>query len=1129
MTRFRHTNRLTSLLVGLASVVLAGSTHAQGTQATVLTGSVKSEQGQPLQGANVVITELNVSVGTNEQGVYRVTLAPERVRGQTVVMRIRAIGFQPQQKSIVIAAGTITTDFTLKIDINRLSEVVVTGVTGATETKKLAFSVAKVDKAELQAVPGTDALSQLQGKVAGAVIVMPSGQPGTNPVLLLRGPKSINADGRSQQPLIIIDGVVSTGSITDINPQDIESIEVVKGAAAASTYGSRAGNGVVSITTKSGKTASQGARFSARSEYGLSDIAEQFPFSQRHMMIMNETNDRICIVQAGFPACSRSVNFEDEALRINEQGPHYSLAPYGLLGDAGIGLTLPKPELKGRFLINQWPVRYNPIAQVVELGQFLNSNVDITGRFSGTGVFASVSNLRQEGSIKYLKGYTRNSARLNVDQTFGDEWTAQVNTYYQKGTVYPNGNFFELSRAPAGASLTRTDKYGRIFLRASPMNQNGQNENPLYPHLYDIGREDNDRYLGSATTLFQPFQWLDLEGAANIDRRRRSEWNMQDRGHRATSPQSTSYLGNMSMESGWEQSFNLSLRTAARQTNPFGIQDMSLRYTANYSFEREDNESFETGTGTTLAVPGLLDLDNVTVAALPSSSTSSVRAMGVVGGVAMDYKGKYIGDVTYRVDGSSLFGSEERWAPYYRMSMAWRASDEDFWPLKGAINDFKVRASVGTAGGRPRFSAQYETFTIGAGGTVSGQALGNKNIKPETTTETEYGIDAELFSKYGLSITYARDITHDQLLPVPPSVSTGFSTQWKNGGTLDNKTWEVSLNVPIITTRDLVWTSRLGYDRNRSYITALSIPPYFSGGSFFAVGERVGTWYGKKWLTDCRQLPAQFAAQCGGPGSQYQVNSDGYVVWTGGYGLGEGITNNLWQSGLVGCVNSAGLEVVQTGEVNCKKNGGTVNNPFAIPVQHWGMAIIDRDSTANPRLNQLGSGTPDFHASMSHSVTWKRLTLHALIDGNYGVRTRNSQVAWSLGDFMVRNEDQDGKTVQDAKPLGYYWRATDPDNGLGVGGFYDTNSANNRSIDKGTYTKLRELAATYSLGPVRGIGDWTLGLSGRNLFVITDFYGWDPEAGGGGGTLNTSAIGGDQGTGTYPMMRTFTLTVGTRF
>jgi hypothetical protein len=462
------------------------------------------------------------------------------------------------------------------------------------------------------------------------------------------------------------------------------------------------------------------------------------------------------------------------------------------------------------------------------------------------------------------------------------------------------------------------------------------------------------------------------------------------------------------------------------------------------------------------------------------------------------------------------------------MSMAWRTSEEAWWPWKGAVNDLKVRASVGTAGGRPRFSAQYETFSIGAGGTVTGTALGNKKIKPETTTETEFGVDAELFSKYGLSVTYARDLTHDQILPAPPSVSTGFSTQYKNGGTMDNKTWEVALNVPIITTRDLVWTSRISYDRNRSYITALSIPPYFSGNSFFAEGERVGTWYGKKWLTACEQLPAQFASQCGGPGSQYQINSDGYVVWTGGYGLGEGITKNLWQSGLDGCVKN-GAAFAQIGNVNCLKNGGTINNPYAIPVQHWGMPIIMRDSTGNPQLNQLGSGTPDFHVALSQSVTWKRLTLHALIDGNYGVRTLNSQVQWSRGDFMVREEDQDNATVETAKPLGYYWRATAPDHTDGVGGLYDTNSANNRSIDKGTFTKLRELAATYSLGPVRGIGDWTLGLSGRNLFVITDFYGWDPEAGGGGGTLNSSAIGGNQGTGTYPMMRTFTLTVGTRF
>jgi TonB-dependent SusC/RagA subfamily outer membrane receptor len=274
----------------------------------VISGTVKSEQGQLLQGANVFITEMNVSVGSNQEGVYRITLAPERVRGQTVTLRVRAIGFQPQQRQITLTAGSSTQDFTLRIDINKLSEVVVTGVTGATEAKKLAFTVSKVDVAELT-VPGTSALSSLQGRVAGATVVVPSGRPGTSPVILLRGPKSINAQNRSQSPLVIIDGVVSTGSIGDLNPQDIESIEVVKGAAASSTYGSRAGNGVIQITTKSGRTASQGARFNFRTEYGVSDIAQEYPFSQRHMILMDPTNNRMCIVQTGYPACSRSVDF----------------------------------------------------------------------------------------------------------------------------------------------------------------------------------------------------------------------------------------------------------------------------------------------------------------------------------------------------------------------------------------------------------------------------------------------------------------------------------------------------------------------------------------------------------------------------------------------------------------------------------------------------------------------------------------------------------------------------------------------------------------------------------------------------------------------------------------------------
>jgi iron complex outermembrane receptor protein len=124
--------------------VLASTAFAQG---AVITGTVKSAQGQNLQAANVRIADLNVSVGSGEDGTYRIQVAAERVRGQTVALSVRAIGFRPQTKQVTISAGNQTLDFTLEVDVNRLSEVVVTGVTGATETKKLAFSVAKVDQA----------------------------------------------------------------------------------------------------------------------------------------------------------------------------------------------------------------------------------------------------------------------------------------------------------------------------------------------------------------------------------------------------------------------------------------------------------------------------------------------------------------------------------------------------------------------------------------------------------------------------------------------------------------------------------------------------------------------------------------------------------------------------------------------------------------------------------------------------------------------------------------------------------------------------------------------------------------------------------------------------------------------
>jgi TonB-dependent SusC/RagA subfamily outer membrane receptor len=272
----RNRTRARAIAMALFGALIAVATPGMASaQNAVITGKVATEFGQAIEGANVFISEMSISVGTSATGEYTINIPAARVQGQQVNLRVRAFGYQPQVRPVRVTAGSQTFNFAMKQDVNRLAEVVVTGVTAGTEQKKLPFSVARVDEREMP-VPAANPLSQLQGKVPGANIVSTTGRPGSTPAVMLRGPKSINAQGRGQGPLLIVDGVVLQGGLGDINPADIETVEVVKGAAASSLYGARAGNGVIQITTKSGKNAGEGVRFTARTEYGFGDIEGRY-------------------------------------------------------------------------------------------------------------------------------------------------------------------------------------------------------------------------------------------------------------------------------------------------------------------------------------------------------------------------------------------------------------------------------------------------------------------------------------------------------------------------------------------------------------------------------------------------------------------------------------------------------------------------------------------------------------------------------------------------------------------------------------------------------------------------------------------------------------------------------------
>jgi len=1134
----------------LASLVLAVAGEARA-QNAVISGTVTAEDGRPVYPASIDIAQLNVGVLSSAEGRYSLVVPASRVHGQEVTLRVRAFGYRPSTRPLALEAREQTVDFRLALDVNLLESVVVTGVLDATTQAKTPFSVTAIDNSQLL-VPAVNPIAELRGKVPGANIVTATGRPGANASVLLRGPKSINSVGRTQGPLYIVDGVVlangptesSSGGVTDLNSLDIERIEVVRGAAASSLYGARAGNGVVQITTKSGRNAPSGVSFRFRSEAGASDIERSIGLAQNHALVMDQSDTRFCEAVTGQPLCARTFDWNTELARINDAPGNFALTPAPIPTDPGAGLS--GAVLRQAFQGKLWPGRtYDPVKDVVAPRVYTQQNVDMTVRSGNTNVYASGSFQQEGGSIRYLEGYRRMSGRVNADQQITDRLSVSLRTYYSRATSdgfdQDGGGaaFFRLTRQPASANVSARDALGRLYVRTNLMNGGAQNENPLQS-LQNTQREDvNDRFLGGLRLKYTPADWFDVEGNFSYDYGSATFAQFRDKGYRATTASfaagQTSSPGAILTGASGFNAFNSSVNAVVRRTL---APDLLSHVNLNYLFQREDTR-YRRIAGFSLAAGGVDNAFNATqcggfAAGCYTSSNTSQRLMGVGTGVGLEYKERYIADGLVRRDGSSLFGSDNRWATYYRGSLAWRVAQEPIWPLKDQIDEFKLRVSRGTAGGRPNYTAQYETYTLGAGGVLTPSTLGNRDLRPETTTETEAGVDMQLFRRIGLTVNYSFSQTKDQILPVPLPAATGFERQWQNAGTLDNKTWELSINIPIIQSRDVSWSMRGTYEHTRTCISQLNVLPFNAGTplqgttSMFriqegcSIGEQFGTFYGRKFMTECSELPGAYVSACvqnvnyagGDPTKTFQRNDDGYIVYVGpGNSWRDGITKNLWQTSLPGATTDFRQDV------------------------NWGMLIVKRDATGNDQF-PLGHGLPNFRYSVSQDFRWNRLSVVAVPFEKNGQDVWNEGRHWSYLDFNNRDQDQRGKSVATAKPIGYYYRAAPPSSLQGLGGFYDQLAPNSRFVEDASYAKLREASVSYHLGPVGGVGDWDVTLLGRNLFTITGYRGFVPEVGigdiqglGGTGGANNAGAAAINAVDafTFPNLRTVSLAVTTRF
>jgi len=806
---------------------------------------VLSNAGVPLPSVQISLEGTRIGGLTNQDGRYQVTLVPPGT--YTVIAQI--IGYHTEQQvGVVVLAGTAASaNFTLRTEVLSLAGLVITGVTQATTRAMIPFTVERVSATDL-VVPPSNAFLAIEGRVAGARVIRGT-QPGSGVEILMRTPTSVN---RNTTPLMVVDGVILAGSSADISTLDIESVEIIKGAAAASLYGSRAASGVIQIRTRRGASLpEERTRFSLRSEYGTSDIPRPIETARYHNFLTNAQGQYLDEDGAVVPrwlASTTEYGFMDQ--------------PY----------TTPTwDHVKSLF---------NPNTFYTNSGTF--------GYNSGaTSWLASVSNQHELGVVRGNDGYKRTDFRLNLDHRLRNDVSLSLSAFHMRSVqddMYGNV-FFDFVQIAPDVDLLEPDPDGTPY--AFQPDPGGIRPNPLYLIETQDHKNKRLRTMASADVRYNPRDWFSLDMNVSYDRSDRQNTDFVPKGVK-TYDYGAGGPGSASRQSALNDAINASAGVTVK--HDFGRLKTTTMGRA--LMERDSEQSFS-ASGEDMAVGGIPDLDALKIPSI-SSSEEEIRASGYLANTDLTWEDRYIVNALVRWDGSSLFGPEDRWHGYYRASGAWRMAMESWWPFD-AVNEFKLRYSRGIAGGRPNFADRYEVFNVLEGGGLSLATLGNKFLRPERTTEQEIGLDIVAKERFFLQLTYATQRTEDQLVQVPLPRLYGFTNQWQNAGTIEGHTYEVSLEARLVDRPGLLWTATVIGDRSRNEIVAYDRPCHTEDMGYRCAGEQIGMIYTQRYLHSLDDLDLHRGGQHADSKDAFQVNDDGLVVPVGaGNSFEDGVAKDLW-------------------------------------------------------------------------------------------------------------------------------------------------------------------------------------------------------------------------------------------
>jgi TonB-linked SusC/RagA family outer membrane protein len=783
---------------------------AQVRQVTGRVTNSQTEQGLP--GATVAVSGTGIVAETNNEGNYTVNV-PDG--DQTLV--VRAIGYKRQQ--VPVPTNQSSADVALQPDVFKLEEIVITGQVTGVERQNLPNAVATVSASELNRAPAQTLESALQGKIPGAYIQANSGAPGGGYQLNLRGVSTINA---SVDPLYVVDGIVVSNAaipngqnavscaqcggnprnqdnpvnrIADLNPEDVERIEVLKGGSAAAIYGSKATNGVVIITTKRGRLGKP--QFSMSQKFGFFSRANEL--GSRTFATLDEAlsvfSDTAAVTAAFQPG--RAFSFEE--------------------------------QLYGRKALSY------------------ETDASVSGGTENTKYYISGLVKNDEG-IALNTGYKKQSLRSNLDQELGSGVQIQVNLdgthSLSKRGLSNNDNsstspFMVMSATPSFQDLLpaggiRDEQIAADF----PVNEFGPS-NPLQTFNFLKNEEDVWRILGTTTLRWSAVRSarsnLQFIGVGGVD------YFQQD--NNLVSPPDLQFE-NADGQPGTvvlSKSSNRNLNAALNLSHTFNpaASEEGTQFTTSAGVQYEERRLFATQILARTLLAGQ-ESPQQTTSQTVSSRIEPVRDLGIFGQEELLLANRrLLLTAGLRADRSSSNGNTKKFFFYPKLAASYR-----FQRVLGGIDELKLRGAYGQTGNRALFGAKFvtdTTGTIGGGfGTYIGNRAGDPAIQPERQEEFEGGIDATLANgRAEVNLTvYQRNI-RDLILEqtIAPSVGQEFRV-FSNGGRLRNRGVEASLTLQPIQSRSVNWIFRTTFFANRSKITELNVPAFETGG----FGTFLGAW-----------------------------------------------------------------------------------------------------------------------------------------------------------------------------------------------------------------------------------------------------------------------------------------------